>query len=67
MTDSATKAFDKSDVVLSNMNDIVDQKSSVRNEFEQSLKELSRAAKSMRVFTEYLERHPEALIKGKKY
>ncbi len=67
LTDSATKAFDKSDVVLSNMNDIVDQKSSVRNEFEQSLKELSRAAKSMRVFTEYLERHPEALIKGKKY
>jgi len=67
LTTSATTAFDKSDVVLSNMNDIVDKKSAIRNELERSLKELSRAAKSMRVFTEYLERHPEALIKGKKY
>ncbi len=67
LTTSATKAFDNGDVVLSNMNAIVDNKSAVRNELEQSLKELSRAAKSMRVFTEYLERHPEALIKGKKY
>ncbi|MCW8928713.1 MAG: MlaD family protein [Gammaproteobacteria bacterium] len=67
LTASATIAFDKSNVVLSNMNTIVDEKSSVRNELDHSLKELSRAAKSMRVFTEYLERHPEALIKGKKY
>jgi len=67
LTTSATHAFDKSDVVLNNMNAIVDNKSTVRNELEQSLKELSRAAKSMRVFTEYLERHPEAIIQGKKY
>ncbi len=67
LTTSATTAFDKSDIVLSNMNAIVDKNSMVRNELEQSLKELSRAAKSMRVFSEYLERHPEALIQGKKY
>ncbi|MCK5648533.1 MAG: MCE family protein [Gammaproteobacteria bacterium] len=67
LTTSATTAFDKSDIVLSNMNAIVDKNSKVRNELEQSLKELSRAAKSMRVFSEYLERHPEALIQGKKY
>ncbi len=67
LTTSATTAFDKSEVVLSNMNTMIDQNSSVRSELEQSLKELSRAAKSIRVFTEYLERHPEALIQGKKY
>ncbi len=67
LTTSATIAFDKSEVVLTNMNTLVDQKSTVRNELERSLKELSRAAKSMRVFTEYLERHPEAIIQGKKY
>lgn len=67
LTTSATTAFDKSDIVLTNMNAIVDKNSKVRNELEQSLKELSRAAKSMRVFSEYLERHPEALIQGKKY
>lgn len=67
LTTSATIAFDKGNVVLSNMDTIVDNKSAIRNELEHSLKELSRAAKSMRVFTEYLERHPEALIQGKKY
>ncbi|WP_198265176.1 MlaD family protein [sulfur-oxidizing endosymbiont of Gigantopelta aegis] len=67
LTESATTAFDKSEVVLDNMNAIVDKKSTTRTELERSLKELSRAAKSMRVFTEYLERHPEAIIQGKKY
>ncbi len=67
LTTSATSAFDKSELVLSNIDAIVDNKSAVRNELERSLKELSRAAKSMRVFTEYLERHPEALLQGKKY
>lgn len=67
LTTSATTAFDKSDLLLSNMNAVVDKNSKLRNELEQSLKELSRAAKSMRVFSEYLERHPEALIQGKKY
>ncbi len=67
LTTSATSAFDKSELVLSNIDAIVDNKSAVRNELEHSLKELSRAAKSMRVFTEYLERHPEALLQGKKY
>ena len=67
LTRSATQAFDHSETVINNMNAMVDKKSTVRNELEQSLKELSRAAKSMRVFTEYLERHPEAIIQGKKY
>ncbi len=67
LTNSATHAFEKSEIVFDNMNTLVDKKSIARNELEQSLKELSRAAKSMRVFTEYLERHPEAIIQGKKY
>ncbi|MEY8263668.1 MAG: MlaD family protein, partial [Bermanella sp.] len=32
---------------------------------EEALSELTRAARSMRSMTEYLERHPEALLKGK--
>lgn len=30
-----------------------------------ALDDISRAAKSLRVLTDYLERHPEALIRGK--
>jgi paraquat-inducible protein B len=36
-------------------------------EILKTLEELSAAARSIRVMTEYLERHPEALIKGKRY
>ena len=62
-----TQAFDKSEQTFANINQIVDQESITRNRLENTLNELSRAAKSFRVFTEYLEQHPEALIKGKKY
>jgi paraquat-inducible protein B len=67
LTQSATNAFDKGDLAFSNLNNMLDQESVTRHNLEQSLNELSRAAKSFRVFTEYLERHPEALIQGKKY
>ncbi len=66
LTQSASKAFDKSDKTFANINAIVDKQSIARHNLEQSLQELARAAKSFRVFTEYLERHPEAIIQGKK-
>jgi paraquat-inducible protein B len=31
-----------------------------------ALKELSSAARSIRILADYLEQHPEALVKGKK-
>ncbi|MDX2503823.1 MAG: MlaD family protein [Gammaproteobacteria bacterium] len=67
LTKSATGAFAKSEQTFSNVNSMVHQESNTRIKLEQSLNELARAAKSFRVFSEYLERHPEALIKGKKY
>ena len=38
----------------------------LQQDLRDALRELSRAAQSLRVFTDYLERHPEALIQGKK-
>jgi paraquat-inducible protein B len=35
-------------------------------QFDETLRELSRAARSVRVLADYLERHPESLIRGKK-
>jgi paraquat-inducible protein B len=32
---------------------------------ESVMEELSRAARSIRVFTDYLDRHPDALLRGK--
>jgi paraquat-inducible protein B len=37
----------------------------IGNELYNALAEITAAARSIRVMSEYLERHPEALIKGK--
>jgi paraquat-inducible protein B len=37
----------------------------LQQDFRQALQELTRAAASLRVLTDYLERHPEAIIRGK--
>jgi len=37
----------------------------VNQELREALQEIARAARALRVFTEYLESHPEAMIRGK--
>jgi paraquat-inducible protein B len=36
-----------------------------QQELRDAMQEVARAAQSLRVLTDYLERHPEALIRGK--
>ena len=38
----------------------------LQQDLRQALQELARAAASLRVLTDYLERHPEAIIRGKR-
>jgi paraquat-inducible protein B len=38
----------------------------LQQNMQEALRELTRAAQSLRVLTDYLERHPEAIIRGKK-
>ena len=45
--------------------DMLDDDSSLRFDLQDLLRELNQAARSIRVFAEYLERHPEALVRGK--
>jgi paraquat-inducible protein B len=44
---------------------LVGDNSQLRYDVADLLRELTRAARSIRVFADYLERHPEALIRGK--
>ena len=37
----------------------------LQQDVRQTLQELTRSAASLRVLTDYLERHPESLIRGK--
>ena len=51
--------------VLESANDLVAPDSALYLEFRRMLRELSAAARSIRGMADYLERHPEALIRGK--
>lgn len=62
---SARKAMDQAKTTLADVDEFVGQKSDTRHKLNQALDEISTAAKSLRSLMDYLERHPEALLKGK--
>jgi paraquat-inducible protein B len=45
---------------------VLAEENPLQQDLREALRGLTRAAKSMRVLTDYLERHPEALIRGKR-
>lgn len=51
---------------LESANNFVEPNSVQAQELTSTLEEMRRAATSMRVLTDYLERHPEALLRGKR-
>ena len=51
---------------LENASDLTGPNSVQVQQFSSTMQELSRAARSVRVLADYLERHPEALLQGKK-
>ena len=50
---------------LNNTNTLTEPNSAQVQQFSSTLQEVSRAARSLRVLADYLERHPEALLRGK--
>jgi paraquat-inducible protein B len=50
---------------LDNANTMVAPNSVLGEQLESTLQEVSGAARSLRLLADYLERHPEALIRGK--
>jgi paraquat-inducible protein B len=44
---------------------MVAKDSPMARDLQETLRELSDAARSLRVLADYLERHPEALLRGK--
>lgn len=57
--------LDKAQGTLSSIEGMTAAGSPVRYELVNAMKELAKAARSMRVLADYLERHPEALLQGK--
>jgi paraquat-inducible protein B len=63
--DSATGTLDTGRGTLDNANKLIEPNSVLGTELGNTLQEVSQAARSVRVLADYLERHPEALIRGK--
>ncbi|HTD02618.1 intermembrane transport protein PqiB [Undibacterium sp.] len=53
-------------VTLGNANRTLSDNAPLQQDIRQTLQELTRTAVSMRVLTDYLERHPEAVIRGRR-
>jgi paraquat-inducible protein B len=62
---SARGALDSGRGTLDNANKLIEPNSVLGAELGNTLQEVSRAARSVRVLADYIERHPEALIRGK--
>lgn len=65
LSTGAQPTIDNVSQAFANVADLTDPNSTERRELNSMLKALSEAARSIRVFASYLERHPEALLQGK--
>ncbi len=63
---STRGTLDTATVTLKNAGDVVGPNSEQLQQLNSTLDEVRRAARSVRVLTDYLEQHPESLIRGKK-
>jgi paraquat-inducible protein B len=61
----ATAALQHAKKTLTKLDRLLDAESPMGHEMKDALKELAGAARSIRSLSDYLERHPEALIRGK--
>ncbi len=59
------KTIVQADGTLKSIENMVAKDSPISQELQATLRELSDAARSLRVLADYLERHPEALLRGK--
>jgi len=58
-------ALEQARIVLTSTDELMAPDSTLYLELRRMLKELSAPARSIRGMADYLERHPEALLKGK--
>jgi paraquat-inducible protein B len=66
VTPEAKSALEEARKTLKAAERTLSSNSPMQHELQETLRELGRTAQSMRVLSDYLERHPESLIRGKK-
>jgi paraquat-inducible protein B len=64
-SDAARQAVKEVESAFANIAALTGKGSEERKQIDRTLKEFQAAARSIKLWAEYLERHPEALIRGK--
>ena len=59
------KTIKQAEATLKTVNNMFAPEAPLPQELQDALQEMTAAARSLRVLADYLERHPEALLKGK--
>jgi paraquat-inducible protein B len=67
ISQSLDQTLESVDTAFKSIDELAGKDSPTRAELDNTLNEIARAARSVRILAEYLEQHPEALIKGKGY
>ena len=63
--ESADATLRQAQATMASVQRTVGAGSALTEDAENVMQELTRAARSIRVFADYLDRHPEALLRGK--
>jgi paraquat-inducible protein B len=67
LSKSAIAAMDSAKSALKSIDGLVGKNSATRADLDTTLQEVAGAARSLRILADYLEQHPDALLKGKGY
>ena len=67
LSQQLNQTLESVDAAFKSIDDLAGKDSPTRAEMDDALREIKGAARSVRILAEYLEQHPEALIKGKGY
>jgi paraquat-inducible protein B len=65
LTPEATRALAEASQTLKSMERLLATESPLQQDARETMRELTRTAQAFRVLADYLERHPEALLRGK--
>lgn len=65
MVMTLTKTLEEAKKVMVSLNGAVDEESTTRKQLNELLEEVADAARAVREVADYLERHPESLLRGK--
>jgi len=65
VANSAKAALDKTSKTLASMENLADEGTQLRHEISAALTEVSAAARSVRVLADFIEQHPDAVLRGR--